>query len=84
MILNIHNFNGKSLINYQTIYSPELLHLFKQFFLAVEERNQTMKQLIEKLTNEGDSNKRHLLVQELSHHSEETELDIEIVKKLML
>jgi hypothetical protein len=84
MVLNIHNFNGKSLINYQSIYSPEVIHLFKQFFLAAEQRNQTVKALIEKLQSETDGNKRYVLVQELSHQSEETELDIEIVKKLML
>ena len=84
MVLNIHNFNGKSLITYQSIYSPEVINLFKQFFLSAEQRNEQMKQLIEKLNSETDSNKRHLLIQELSHRSEETELDIEIVKKLLL
>jgi hypothetical protein len=84
MVLNIHNFNGKSLITYQSIYSPEVIHLFKQFFLAAEQRNQTVKALIEKLQSETDGNKRYGLVQELSHQSEETELDIEIVKKLLL
>jgi hypothetical protein len=83
MILNIHNFNGQSLITHQSIYSPELIHLLKQFFSAAGERNQKLKNIIEQLHRETDSNKRYLLVEELNNCSEETELDIEIVKKLL-
>lgn len=83
MILNIHNFNGQSLITHQNIYSPELIHLLKQFFSAAESRNEKLKTVIEQLQMQADNNKRYLLVQELASQSEETELDIEIVKKLL-
>ncbi len=83
MILHIHNFNGQSLITHQNLYSPELIHLLKQFFASAEQRNQNLKQLIEKLRTEPDSNKRHLLVEELTTQSEDAEIDIELVKKLL-
>lgn len=83
MILNIHNFNGQSLITHQNIYSPELIHLLKQFFSAAESRNEKLKAIIEQLQLQIDNNKRYLLVQELANQSEETELDIELVKKLL-
>jgi hypothetical protein len=83
MILNIHNFNGQSLISHQSVYSPELIHLLRQFFVAQEQRNEKMKQLLEKLQQETNSNNRHILFEELWYQSQETELDIEIVKKLL-
>lgn len=83
MILNIHNFNGQSLITHQSIYSPELIHLLKQFFSAAEKRNEKLKGVIEKLQKLNDSNLRYLLVEELTSQSEETEVDIELVKKLL-
>lgn len=83
MILNIHNFNGQSLITHQSIYSPELIHLLKQFFASAEQRNQKLKNIIAQLQQERDSNSHYLLVQELCSHSEDTEIDIELVKKLL-
>jgi hypothetical protein len=83
MILNIHNFNGQSLITHQSIYSPELIHLLKQFFCSAEIRNQKLKNINAQLQQESDSNHHYLLMQELCNHFEDTQLDIELVKKLL-
>jgi hypothetical protein len=70
--------------NYRVVlnYSPELLGLLKRFFTAAEQRNQNLKALIENLQNEKET-QNHPLLLELVNHSEETEVDIELVKKLL-
>lgn len=81
--LSINNFYGQSLFSQQTTYSPELMHLLKQFFESSEQRNNALKLLLEKLENEPEPNKRYVLMQELSNCQQENELDIELVKKLL-
>jgi hypothetical protein len=74
----INQNNYKVVIN----YSPELICLLKQFFTAAEQRNQNLKALVENLQNEKET-QNHLLLRQLVNHSEEKEVDIELVKKLL-
>lgn len=76
--MNIVNNNYRLVLN----YSPELIHILKQFFTAAEQRNQNLKALLESLQRENEAQNHPLLV-ELVNHSEEAELDIELVKKLL-
>lgn len=71
--------------NYRLVfnYSPELICILKQFFTATEQRNQNLKALVESLQREKET-QDHPLLRELVNHSEETEIDIELVKKLLL
>lgn len=64
-------------------YSPELIHILKQFFASAEKRNEQLKALIEILQKENKHPQNHPLLQQLISHSEETEIDIELVKKLL-
>lgn len=82
-IINIHHSHHHTHVNHNSIYSPELIHLLKQFFSSAEQRNEKLKTLIGRLQQETGHNEHCLLLEELSHHSDETELDIEIVKKLL-
>jgi hypothetical protein len=75
-IINIQNNNHRVVVN----YSPELIHILKQFFASAEKRNGELKQLVEQLQKQTSS---HPLIQQLVNHSEETEIDIELVKKLL-
>jgi hypothetical protein len=60
-------------------HAPELILLLKRFFAAAEERNGKLKALIEKLQIENGSEGPHWLLQQLANHSEEAEVDIELV-----
>jgi len=77
--MTIINQNYKLVLN----YSPELIHLLKQFFASAEERNQKLKVLVETLQSQSRDAPNHFLLQQLQNHSEETEIDIELVKKLL-
>jgi hypothetical protein len=83
MILNIHNFNGQALVTHQHIHSPELLHVFKQFFLAAEQRNEQLKDLVNKLQSPNYIVDKKCLLETLILSQQETEIDIELVRKLM-
>jgi len=83
MILNIHNFNGQSLVTPQQIHSPELLHVFKQFFMATEQRNEQLKDLVNKLQSPNYIVDKKCLLESLIVAQQETEMDIELVRKLM-
>lgn len=83
MILNITNFHGQSLISNHSVYNPELMNLFKQFFTQMETRNTRLQHLLEKLSREGVTPENNRLVAEFTSHQQETELEIEIVKKLL-
>ena len=83
MILNIHHFNGQSLITHQHVYSPELIHVFKQFFYAAEQRNEQLKDLVNKLQSPNYIVDKKCLLESLILAQQETEIDIELVKKLM-
>ena len=78
-VINIHNNNQTVLVN----YSPELIYILKQFFASAEERNQRLKMLIENYQKETPETPGYALLQQLIYHSEETEVDIELVKKLL-
>jgi hypothetical protein len=83
MILNITNYHGQSLITQNSTYSPELINVFRQFFTAMETRNTRLHLLLEKLSREGVTPENNRLVAEITNHQQETELEIEIVKKLL-
>jgi hypothetical protein len=83
MILNIHNFNGQSLVTHQHIHSPELIHVFKQFFMAAEQRNEQLKDLVNKLQSPSYIVDKQCLLESLILAQQETEIDIELVRKLM-
>ena len=83
MILNIHNFNGQSLITHQQFYSPELIHVFKQFFYAAELRNEQLKDLVNKLQSPNYIVDKNSMLESLTLAYQETEIDIELVRKLM-
>ena len=78
-IINIQNNNHNVLVS----YSPELIHILKQFFASAERRDEQLKLLIEEIKKEKKEPQNHPLLMQLLHHSEETELDIELVKKLL-
>jgi hypothetical protein len=78
-IICIQNNNQRVLVN----YSPELIYLLKRFFASAEERNQRLKMLIEDYQKETPETPGYPLLQQLISHSEETEIDIELVKKLL-
>lgn len=77
--MTIINQNYKLVLN----YSPGLMHLLKQFFASADERNQKLKALVERLQVQTVEEGNHLLLQHLQNHSEETKIDIELVKKLL-
>ncbi|HEV7332527.1 MAG TPA: hypothetical protein VGN63_15925 [Flavisolibacter sp.] len=83
MILNIHHFNGQSLISHHHTYNPELVDVFRRFFIAAEKRNEAFKTVLQKLAAERDAKKREGLLSELAFQAEDTEVDIELVKKLL-
>ncbi len=83
MILNIHNFNGQSLVTHQHVYSPELIHVFKQFFNAAEQQNEILKDLVNKLQSPTYMVDKKCLLETLLLSQQETEIDIELVRKLM-
>lgn len=83
MILNITNFNGNSLITQTSTYSPELINVFRQFFTAMESRNTSLYKLLQQLQHEGVTPENNGLVKAITDHQQETELEIEIVKKLL-
>ncbi|MBB1283216.1 hypothetical protein HRH25_02440 [Flavisolibacter sp. BT320] len=83
MILNIHHFNGQSLISHHHTYNPELVDIFRRFFIAAEKRNEAFKNVLEKLATEPDAQKRKTLLSELAFQAEDTEVDIKLVKKLL-
>ena len=83
MILNITNFNGQSLISNHSVYNPELMNVFRQFFTQIDARNNRLQLLLEKLSREGVTPENNRLVKEFTDHQQETELEIEIVKKLL-
>lgn len=76
-IINQHSYRVE--VN----YSPELMYILKQFFASAEQRNEQLKALIENLQRENKQLQNHPLLQQLFNHSEETEVDIELVKKLL-
>ena len=78
-VINIQNNNQRVVVN----YSPELIYILKQFFASAEERNQKLKMLIENCQKETPETPGYPLLQQLIYHSEETEVDIELVKKLL-
>lgn len=78
-IINIQNNNHNVLVS----YSPELIHILKQFFASAEQRNEQLKLLIEQIKKEKEGYQNHPLLLQLLNHSEEAELDIELVKKLL-
>lgn len=81
-IINVQQHHHHTHVAHNNFYSPELIHLLKQFFAAAEQRHEKLKRLIHGLqTCNSETGKS--LVSELSTYSEETELDIEIVKKLL-
>ena len=83
MILNIHHFNGQSLVTHQHIHSPELLHVFRQFFVAAEQRNEQLKDLVNKLQSPNYIVDKSTMLEALTLAYQETEIDIELVRKLM-
>lgn len=83
MILNIHNFNGQSLVTHQHVYSPELIHVFKQFFNAAEQQNEILKDLVNKLQSPTYMVDKKCLLETPILSQQETEIDIELVRKLM-
>jgi len=83
MILSIHNFNGQSLITHQHVHSPELIHVFKQFFYAAEQRNEVLKDLANKLQSPHYVVDKKCLLQTLISAYQETDIEIELVRKIM-
>ena len=75
-VINQNNYN--LVLN----YSPELIHILKQFFTSAEHRNEGLRVLIENLQKENGEVQNSLLPH-LLNHWEETEVDIELVKKLL-
>ena len=78
-IINIQNNNHNVMVS----YPPGLIHILKQFFASAEQRNEQLKLLIEEIKKEKAGSQNHSLLLQLLHHSEETEVDIELVKKLL-
>lgn len=76
-IINQNNY--KLVLN----YSPELICLLKQFFDSVEQRNNEVKTITQQLMQQNSSIETKMLIEQLNYHSGETEIDIELVKKLL-
>lgn len=79
MILNIHHLH----VTHQHVHSPELIHVFKQFFTAAEQRNEQLKDLVNKLQSPHYIVDKKCLLETLILSQQETAIDIELVRKLM-
>lgn len=83
MNVNIHNFNGHSLVSHQSVHNPALLNLLEQFFHSGALRNQQLGRLLAQLEREADGSVKGYLLSELSILEQKGELQADILNKLL-